>query len=235
MMGNFILIGLAIFVTIMALIGYKIGMSKMIISVTFSLIVIVIVNLLLPLAISKLNNSDIRKNVYKKVDSFVRINVDKKNENLLQTGDSAKKSIIENLPLPKSVRKDLNDNCNDTGYRVLNVKTFKDYLVTYITNLVIKTMAYCILFVIVSILLAMIIHVLGFLGAVSVINKFDSLGGALFGIAFALLVIWIGGILVTATTAYDSGAAIMEAISENKLLTMIYDKNPLLFLLNSLV
>ncbi len=232
MTGNLILLGLAVFVTIMGLVGYKVGLSKMIMSVTFGLIVIILVNLLLPLTVSRVNKSSIQKKVYERVDTIVLTAIDANNEDVLKTSDTGKKKIVASLPLPKSIKDDINKNCNDLGFQKYEVKSFKDYLVKYITDLVIKAITYCLLFLGISILLAMLGHIVGLAKGFTVVYMFDSFLGAAVGIFGAVLMIWILSILLTAVGTHGLGLDLMKAVSSNKILSWIFDNNPLMQLIN---
>lgn len=87
-------------------------------------------------------------------------------------------------------------------------------------------------FVVVWILLRIVTMVLAGIVRLPVLHQIDCIAGAVCGLCTALIIIWIGGIVVTAFAAQDWGREALSMITQSTLLTFLYNNN---FLLNALL
>ena len=142
-----------------------------------------------------------------------------------QTGVGAQKKIIEKLPLPKEIKATLNENNTEESYASLKVTTFSEYIAESLTDMVMNAVTFIILFVILTILVKIVVHALDIIAKLPVLRTFNTIGGALIGLGESLVIIWIACIVVTAFSATSWGQQICTGISENGLLSLIYDNN----------
>ena len=80
--------------------------------------------------------------------------------------------------------------------------------------------------------IAAYITVLAGIVRLPVLHQIDCIAGAICGLCTALIIIWIGGIVVTAFAAQDWGREALSMITQSTLLTFLYNNN---FLLNALL
>ncbi|WP_302626333.1 CvpA family protein [uncultured Eubacterium sp.] len=224
-MGNTLLIGIGIFVIAMILIGLKRGMIKMAFSFVSIFIILILINILTPSVKQLLKATPIYTGITTNIEKYVNDNVAEATKNMTQTGVGAQKKIIHELPLPKEVRKTLEENNNQDSYETMKVGTFAAYISTSLADMIVGALAFIILFIILSILLRVLINILDIIAKLPVISTFNAAGGALLGLAESVIIIWIGCIVVTAFSSTQWGQMICKAIAENGILSFIYDNN----------
>ena len=71
------------------------------------------------------------------------------------------------------------------------------------------------------------------IGELPVIGFFNHLGGAVLGIFIALVIVWLGFLVVTVCYSTKAGTACFDMIEKSQILTLLYEKNPLLYKLMS--
>lgn len=224
-MGNTILIGTGIFMVAMVLIGLKRGMIKMTFSLLSLVAIIVLIHILTPPTKALLRETDTYKSVETKVKGYVDEHVERMTVDMTMTGTKSQEIIIEGLPLPKSVKDDLKKNNLD--YADKKVKSLNEYITSSLCDSILDASTFIILFVFLSILFAILVRVLNVMAKLPVISGFNTVGGAIMGLAEALVVLWILCIIITAFSTTGWGQKVCGAIADNGVLSMIYDNNPL--------
>lgn len=224
-MGNILLIFVGLFMVAMIAIGLKRGMLKMAFSLVSVIVVLLLVNLLTPPVKQLLKTTPIYTEVQSGIEKYIKRNVDTATENVTQTGVSAQKKIIDNLPLPKEVKNSLNKNNTEESYVALKVDSFTGYIAESLADMVISAITFVLLFVILTVLVRILIYILDIVAKLPVIKIFNSIGGAIIGLFESIIIIWILCIVVTAFSATDWGQTVCKAIADNGLLSLIYDNN----------
>jgi uncharacterized membrane protein required for colicin V production len=224
-MGNIILIAVGLFMVAMTCIGLKRGMIKMAFSLVSVILVLLLVNLLTPPVKQLLKTTPIYTGIQTSIEGYVENNVATASENITQTGVSAQKKIINDLPLPKEVKKSLNKNNTEESYSKLGVDTFAKYISESLADMVLNATTFVLLFVIFTILIKILVNVLDIIAKLPVLKTFNSIGGAIIGMAESIVILWILCIVITAFSATDWGQQICQSISDNGLLSLIYDNN----------
>jgi uncharacterized membrane protein required for colicin V production len=111
-------------------------------------------------------------------------------------------NLIEEAPLPRFLKDQLIENNNSTIYGELGVKSFPRYVAAYASHLV--------------------LNLLSFLGLANHIA-----GGAL-GLLLALVIVWIGFLIMTLAYTTEAGSACFEMVEKSSILRFLYETNPLL-------
>ena len=225
MTGNIILIVVGAFMLFMVIFGMKKGLIRMLFSFGSIFVVLILVNFLNPLAKQTLSASPIYDGVYGRVDEYVAQNIKDATKSATDTGVESQKTIIENLPLPDSVKKDLNTNNTKNSYAEMKVNSFADYLTKALTDMIISALSFILLFIIIFILLKVLIRVLDLVTKLPVIHAFNAAGGGLVGLIESIFIIWIACIVVTLFSTTDWGKMICDGIASNQVLSWIYDHN----------
>ncbi len=226
-MGNSILIGTGIFVIIMVLLGLKRGLVRMTFSLFSIIIILILIHILTPVTNQIIKKTVVYESIQTSIHGYVEEKVRSitKEQKIIQTGTGNQEAIIEHLPLPNSIKENLKENNQD--YIDMQVDGIVGYITSYLSDLVLNAVTFVLLFVLLSILFRILIGVLDIFTKLPVIHLFNTAGGALMGLFEALVILWILCMIITACSTTDWGQAVCKAISENEILSFIYDHNPL--------
>lgn len=224
-MGNILLIGVGLFVILMIAIGLKRGMVKMAFSLVSVFVILILVNILTPSVKQILKNTPVYDEINQSIETYVNEHVATATEEITQTGVNAQKKIIEELPLPRGVKTSLVDNNNQNSYESMKVDSFSAYIAESLSDMILGALTFAILFVVLSLLIRILMEVLNIVAKLPVINAFNTAGGAVIGLVEAVIILWIACIIVTIFSATQWGQQVCRAISENALLSFIYDNN----------
>ena len=224
-MGNILLIGVGLFMVMMIAIGLKRGMVRMAFSLVSVFVILILVNILTPSVKQLLKETPIYESINSNIEAYVNKHIDTSTESMTQTGVNAQKKIIEDLPLPKEVINSLIDNNNQESYDSLKVESFRSYITESLVDMILGALAFVILFVVISVLIRILMHMLDIVAKLPIIHTFNSAGGAVIGLAEAIIIIWIACIVVTVFSAPQWGQEVCKAIAENEILSFLYDNN----------
>ena len=232
-MGNILMIIVGLFMVAMGLIGLKRGMIKMAFSLVSVVIILILVNLLTPLAKQIIENTPIYTQVQGSIEQYVKDNVESTSDDITQTGVTAQQKIINQLPLPTEIKKNLAVNNNEKGYKLLEATTFAES--KYLTDIIISAITFVILFILVSLLIRLLINALDIIAKLPIIKTFNSMGGAIIGLAESVVILWIACVVVTACSSTEWGQQICKAIGENQFLSLIYDNSVIQHFITNLI
>lgn len=135
---------------------------------------------------------------------------------------------IENSGLPNFLKNLLLENNNTMIYEELGVNTFIDYVAAYIARMVIHILAFLVTFILAIILVKALMVAVDILGELPGVGFLNHLGGGMIGALIALLIVWLGFLLVTLLYTTEIGKIIFSMIDQSRLLTFLYEKNMLL-------
>ena len=178
-MGNIMLTGVTVFVVVMIAIGMKRGLVKTAFSFGSIFIALILVNILTPVAKEVIKNTPVYDSINQNIQSYVSEHIATSTENMTETGINNQEKIINELPLPNGLKESLTKNNNQSSYDSLAVNTFKEYVVAYLTDVVLNAVVYILLFMVISILMAIVLFATSILGVVydkdikNVLNKAD--------------------------------------------------------------
>lgn len=133
--------------------------------------------------------------------------------------------IVEEIPLPENVKEWIIEHGNKENFIAYKAKGFSDYVAIYLTQLVMKGIAYVITCVVLMLAIWILIAVSDIITDIPIVHGIDKFGGILFGAAQALTLVWIFFIIITLLSAFEFGAVMMKMIEENAFLTWLYEKN----------
>lgn len=136
--------------------------------------------------------------------------------------------LLEKANLPEVFRNGLLENNNSEAYKVLKVKSFPEYVGAYLSDIIIKMVAFLLTFVIMTILVRAVIFALDIITALPVIKGLNRFAGALVGMLIALMIVWVGFFAITLLYNTQVGNQCFRWIGESEFLTFLYDKNIIL-------
>ena len=143
--------------------------------------------------------------------------------------------FIKKLPQSPFILGHLQANNNREAYGVLNVSDLSGYIAGFFANMAVNLIASVLLFIIIRILLSMALSFIDILAKLPVINAFNRLGGAIFGLASGLLFIWAVFCAMTFVFLYESNAELYNRIESGGLTGFLYKNNPIMNFLVMLI
>lgn len=142
-------------------------------------------------------------------------------------------SEIENSSLPEFLKDELRNNNNSTVYSELGVDSFPKYVASYISRLVINLLSFLVTFLLAIIIVKALIFAVNLIGELPVLGTMNHVGGGILGLVLALIIIWIGFLVITLAYSTEPGKACFEMIEKSTILQFLYDTNPLMIRLLS--
>ena len=139
--------------------------------------------------------------------------------------------IIEDSEIPDFLKDSLLENNNSEIYKEFGVNTFPEYVASYVSNMAINVVSFLVTFLFVSILVKALIVAVDLLSVLPLVHGLNRIAGAVLGLGFSLIIIWVGFLVITLIYTTEIGKTCFEMISENALLTFLYEKNILLGIL----
>jgi hypothetical protein len=140
-------------------------------------------------------------------------------------------SMISSLSLPDPLKEKLIENNNSVIYDLIGADSFVDYIAGFVANLLINVVLVWIIFVVFMFLLRAFFKSLEHASRMPVIKHFNHLGGAVMGLTFATLLIWLSFALIYAFIAKPTVYQMYQCIAESKTAVWFYDNNLLLALI----
>lgn len=222
-MGGLEIIVLAIFL-IFALKGMKQGLILTVCSFLILFLAIVITQIATPQISSLLRENENIVSFFSEQVETVLFEKEPEN-NKSELTDEEK---IGSLSVPKTMKKDLLKNNTKKKYEEIGAANFREYTSIYIAYSIINSITYILVFLAVSILLKMLMHVLNLISKLPVVHTLNKLGGMGIGLIEGLIIVWIGFVVITILSSTYFGIHMLEQINESVWLSYIYDNNIIL-------
>ena len=211
-MDYIILIGVIGFLALSAFIGYKRGMVKIVLSMAAMIVAYVLAAALtVPVSMALKSATPVYDTIEKSVSTMVK-------------ESKVDSTSIEKLNLPAQIEEKIMEGANDVA------SGFNEYLVETISNLILKALTFFIVMIVIYIILNIIIKVLDFVAKLPLFNSINKSGGLVIGLAKGLIYVCIACHVLTAFSDKAWAQEAFRQINNNKLLTIIYEYNPIIFL-----
>jgi uncharacterized membrane protein required for colicin V production len=217
-MGAFILLIAIAIIGWSALRGLKNGLIRTAFSTCAIVIIIVASYILGPILATALSNNDtVMKGLTAGVRSTIAI------DTLVKTDivDEA----IDSLPFPQIVKNAVRDS-GIAGVGKQNIEGLKTGICSALALYAVKALSFTAIFIILSIVLAILVSILDIISKLPVLNALNKSGGLVIGIIRGLAFIWIACIILTVFCGTEIGKQCMDAVKGNVFLAYIYDHNP---------
>ncbi|MDD3139834.1 MAG: CvpA family protein [Lachnospiraceae bacterium] len=247
-MDNYLLIAVGIIFFICTIIGFVKGFVRFAVSLGATVLTIVVLIVVTPYVSKALTKYTPIDTVIK--DGFVGMliesseqkmaeelaasegtdNVDEIKEAIAAKDLSLQEQIaaINQANLPMFLKEALLDNNNSEVYKALGVETFAEYVGAYIAKMVINILSFLVTFLVVTILIRMTVFSLDFIAELPVLHGINRVAGAMTGSLLALIIVWIGFLVITLLYGTEFGKSCFASIENSKILTLLYNKNPIL-------
>ena len=216
---NYTLIVLAVLLLVFAIVGAKKGLIKMAFSLASIIVVMLLTSFLEPKISTLLKEkTDLYNVVTSKTESYYQAN------DVLKYSDED--LTLEDLPIPQAMRDKLQEDLNDAvtkGYDAYN-----EYIVTATSDIIFSAIVYVTVFVTIYIIVGVVFLILNVASKLPVLKQLNGLAGCAVGLVFGLLVIWVLFLVVTLFSNYAFMARVIEDIENSKILTTLYNMDPLI-------
>lgn len=225
---NILLIIVVAFMILCAWFGMKRGFIKTVFAMFSFIVTLLLTALVSPVVSRSLQNNDKIVDYFAdKIDALLpleevesRVDLDAKK--------TAQAEFLQKLPLPESIVESLTENNSTDYYEALGVHSFVDYLCRSIASMIINALAFAGTFLVVFILLKILCFSLDLVSKLPVLNQINHLFGFAAGFLYAIMIVWVGCILLMAFGTTEFGSNLMKMVSESRLLSFIYNHNLLL-------
>ncbi|WP_105619931.1 CvpA family protein [Vallitalea okinawensis] len=132
---------------------------------------------------------------------------------------------INELELPHFIEQALLENNNYEAYNILGVEGFGDYIAGYLATISINIISMIVVFIAVSILLRLIINVFDLIAKLPLLNSINKLAGLAVGLAFGLIIVWIGDIVITLFYTSASFEGLVSTLEDSGIALWLYQNN----------
>lgn len=204
---------------LLALVGYKRGLIKSVLSIVGIVGAVIITSCVHPYVADLLcKYTNIDEAVSARIESSIKFDGETENSVYQQ------ENFLENTNLPENI-KDYIRSSDTVAKSRKQVDGYIDGVVEYLTALTMKGLAYILTLVVVTLAALIILGLAKFVDRIPIVGGIDKVGGLLLGIVQAVVIVWIFMLIVTLLSAFDWADSIIKMIKENNLLEFLYDKN----------
>lgn len=209
-MDSMILFAVVMLIVVCGLIGRHIGFVKMILSMAATVVALIIAGVLTPPICQVVkNNMGILDDIKVKVE-----------ESIKEAG--IEEDYIEELKIPRVIKDKINENIDKEEI------SENEYVVEKIATLALSSVVFIIIFAIVIVILGVAISMLDIVAHLPIIASANRGAGLVAGLIYGVVVVWICMIVLTAMSSTNLANDILLVIGRNKILSTIYDINPLM-------
>ena len=205
---NLMLLASVAVILLCALIGYRRGLIKSAVSAVGIVGAVILTNVLNPYVNQFLcQHTPLRDTVRQKVEQSIGVEDISESVSVYE-----KEDYLEHTELPEIVKNYIRSNGGDK----INGKA---------TDMVMNGLSYLLTIFVVLLLVLIALALSHVLSGIPVVGGLDKAGGLAFGIAQAVLCIWIAMVLITFLSAFSVASQMLEMVHDSKALTYLYDKN----------
>ena len=163
--------------------------------------------------------------VYQYIDKKVADTLDIDSRNLEQKEESA---YIDKLPLPESIKNQINANNSFEVKSLLNVSNFSGYVSGYITCMILNAISYLLIVILVLIAVRILANLLDIISKLPVLNSINKIGGIAVGTLKGVIIVWLFFVVITVFSGSEFGKSMFEMINDSVVLSYLYNNNLLM-------
>lgn len=223
-MKNWLELAVGIYLVCMVLYGHYKGFIRLAVSVVALIGTLVIVNVFMPQVSSFLKeNTQVMNWIesgVEKISGFISEEVP------LEEGVPTQQRLaIEGLNLPQEIKDILIQNNNNEVYQMLGVERFTDYIGNYLANITLNLIGFILSFIVVYLVIHLLMRWLDLVAKLPVLSGLNKITGAVMGGVQGLLYVWIGCLIITASSGTAWASALLVQIEASTWLTFLYHYN----------
>ena len=223
-----IVIGIVFFICV--IMGWARGLFRVLISVA-GLIVSIIVAAFVAPAISNYIHNNTKWDEQLSVVIAEKLELSDKEE---ETSKGVQISIIDELPLPDSMKNDIMDNNNLETYDILKATGVYDYIAKSVAVIIINGAVFLITISLCRLIFLFLGRLAKGIDNIPIIGEIDKTGGALLGGIKGLILIWIFFLILSLTSTFEWSRNLTEDVCRIELLKLLFENNILLDIVEDL-
>ena len=202
-----------------AFLGWRAGFVKTVFSLVSTIAVIILTLIFSPIVTNMLkNNETIFGTISSKLDLVI---------NLPDTeqADATTDAFIDGLSLPESIKNSLKSNESVSEYAGAQLEELEGFICDLLTGIIINAIGFIVTFLVAAIALAVLCFILNVISRLPVLHQINTMAGVAAGALEGLMVVWIFFIVITMFGTTEFGSETLALISENPILSFLYDSN----------
>lgn len=208
-----------------ALNGYRRGFVKTVVSIISFMVIVLLVAILNPLLsnlVYEYTDIDEKTKAYC-VELFA--------DETEQLGRNDQVALIQKLPIPNSLKEDMQENNNTVIYTMLESEGFGEYIASYMARLFLRVVIFVLSVVLAWLVVWLIRLIINGIAQMPVLSLLNRLGGFGIGAVKGIFVIWIIFLLITLMSGTTFGGYLYGQIHNDVFASVMYENNPLVWLL----
>lgn len=213
-----------IIISISIFFGYHKGLIKTLFDFISMIVAFIMTYLLYPyVSLFLLKHTKIHDKIANKVQEVFDF------DQLFQ-GAVSKESQIDSIGamgIPKGLKESLIQNNNDEIFRLLGVDSFEEYVSHYIATTTMNILVLVVLFVAITIILAIVIRVLDLIAKLPVLKQANKTAGAFIGFVMGILSVSVIMLVISSLISLQGNQELFELIETGSVSKWLYDNNPL--------
>ncbi len=219
---NWLLLIVILFIGLSIVEGYRKGFIKTVFSIFGLAIALIVASVGAPMLSHQLVKNE---TVYQYIDKKVADTLDIDSRNLEQKEESA---YIDKLPLPESIKNQINANNSFEVKSLLNVSNFSGYVSGYITCMILNAISYLLIVILVLIAVRILANLLDIISKLPVLNSINKIGGIAVGTLKGVIIVWLFFVVITVFSGSEFGKSMFEMINDSVVLSYLYNNNLLM-------
>lgn len=225
---SWISIGLILICIVTGIRGYRRGFTKTVVSMISFLIIMLLVSILNPLLSGIVERYT---DLGEKTEQYCLEAMTGHLESETELGRNEQISWIEELPIPEQIKTELVENNNNVIYEVLDAANFFGYIASYLSKLILRAIVYLISIIAAWLIVKIVSLCISGVAHMPVIGFFNRIAGFGLGVVKGMLVVWILFLGVTIFSGTGAGSTLLVQIRQDAVANVLYEKNPLIWLL----
>ncbi len=142
-----------------------------------------------------------------------------------ETSKGVQIALIEELPLPETMKDNILNNNNTEMYDILQATGVYDYIAKSIALVIVNAVVFLVLVLFCRIFFFFLGGATKGLSKLPILRSIDKCGGAVLGAVKGLTLIWLFFLVLSVTSTMEWSHMLIEEISEVSVLKMLYDNN----------
>lgn len=136
--------------------------------------------------------------------------------------------FIESLPLPQSIKDQMEAFNNENGYMKLGATDFGSYIINYFASLIMNILAFVVTLLVCWLIIRLILGALAVFSHLPILGAADRMLGAVLGLIQGVLIVWGLFLILSMFATTQIGAQLMLEINNSPMLSVLYNMNPFL-------
>lgn len=212
-----LLIGVILFLAVMAAYGYKRGFVRIVLSMLAMIVTIILASVLTIPVSGFIKETSVGEGIRASVEEMV------------EGADIIDAESINNLDLPKSMLEPIAEGAESTQQAI------GTYVADALTDTIINSLTFLILVIVIYIILKIVIAALDVVAKLPVLNSINKGAGAVIGLVQGLLFVWVGCLVLAACSDKPWAQEAFRQINDNELLSFIYNNNMIIWIITKLL